>query len=149
MNWRCYILSSLHIFDYCIKLFSCLIKVSINHFQSVQKATARLLAPINHHTLSHNALHWLNVKLRCHFKILFFTFIAFLGWGTTYIIELLHPSTTSRTLSSSDMGLMIHTWFKLCTNKYPKSLMNFIKEQCINIPSQPCERKSYKKEKKK
>lgn len=23
--------------------------------------------------------------------------------------------------------------------------MNFIKEQCIKIPSQPCERKSYKK----
>lgn len=25
--------------------------------------------------------------------------------------------------------------------------MNFIKEQCIKIPSQPCERKSYKKKK--
>ncbi|KAF7654290.1 hypothetical protein LDENG_00071890, partial [Lucifuga dentata] len=52
------------------------------------------------------SLHWLLVKFRIHFKILVLTFRALSGQSPMYISELLQPYVTSRSLRSSDQGLL-------------------------------------------
>ena len=51
------------------------------------------------------SLHWLPVKYRIDFKTLLLTYKAH-GLAPPYTAELLHPSSTSRPLRSSDLGLL-------------------------------------------
>ncbi|KAF7646371.1 hypothetical protein LDENG_00188670 [Lucifuga dentata] len=65
--------------EYCNFLFTCLNKSLLNTFQTVQNATAQLLA--NSRKCCHVApivfsRHWFPVHFRINFKILGFTFTA-------------------------------------------------------------------------
>ncbi len=51
-------------------------------------------------------LHWLPIKFGTHFKVLVFTYRALHGQAPVYISDLLHPYFTSRSLRSSDQGLL-------------------------------------------
>ncbi|KAK0147495.1 hypothetical protein N1851_013028 [Merluccius polli] len=55
-------------------------------------------------TLIH--LHWLLVKYRIKYKILLLTYKSLHGLVPQYLSDLLHLHTTSRTLRSTDSGLL-------------------------------------------
>ena len=95
--------------DYCNSLFTCLNKTSIDKLQLVHNAAARLLTRSKkscHITPILASLHWLPVHYRIHFKVLTFTFRAIHGQAPTYITELIHPYTSSRSLRSADQHLL-------------------------------------------
>ncbi len=52
-------------------------------------------------------LHWLSIKFRIQFKILVITFRALHGQAPAYIRDLLQPYIASRSLRSSDQGLLV------------------------------------------
>ncbi|KAF7654698.1 hypothetical protein LDENG_00065990, partial [Lucifuga dentata] len=52
------------------------------------------------------SLHWLPIKSRSHFKILFLTYRALHGQSPAYISEILRPYAMSRSLRSSYQGLL-------------------------------------------
>ncbi|KAK0151427.1 hypothetical protein N1851_007280 [Merluccius polli] len=56
---------------------------------------------INHITPILQQLHWLPIKHRIEFKILLFTFKAIHNLAPSYLSDLLHVATPSRTLRSS------------------------------------------------
>lgn len=95
--------------DYCNSLFTCLSKSSLDHLQLIQNAAARLLtrsSRTTHITPILSSLHWLPIKFRIHFKVLLFTYRAMHGQAPVYICDLLRPYITSRSLRSSDQGLL-------------------------------------------
>ena len=103
--------------DYCNSLFTCLNKTSIDKLQLVHNAAARLLTRSKkscHITPILASLHWLPVHYRIHFKVLTFTFRAIHGQAPTYITELIHPYTSTRSLRSADQHLLdpLKTKFK-------------------------------------
>ncbi|KAF7666373.1 hypothetical protein LDENG_00109420, partial [Lucifuga dentata] len=82
---------------------------STKGFEAVQNAAAKLLTRSfkwSHVTPLLISLHWLPIKFRVQFKVLVFTFRALHGQTPSYIDELLQPHVTSRTLRSSDQGLL-------------------------------------------
>lgn len=95
--------------DYCNSLFTCLSKSSLDHLQLIQNAAARLLtrsSRTTHITPILSSLHWLPIKFRIHFKVLLFIYRAMHGQAPVYICDLLCPYITSRSLRSSDQGLL-------------------------------------------
>uniref|UniRef100_A0A669C582 Reverse transcriptase domain-containing protein n=1 Tax=Oreochromis niloticus TaxID=8128 RepID=A0A669C582_ORENI len=95
--------------DYCNSLFMCLSKGSLDRLQVVQNAAARLLtksSKYSHVTPLLSQLHWLPVKFRVDFKILVLTYRAVHGLAPAYIFDLLQPYVPSRSLRSSDLGLL-------------------------------------------
>ena len=96
--------------DYCNSLFTCLSKSCLDRLQVVQNAAARLLTRSpkrSHVTPILIALHWLPIKFRIQFKVLVVTYRALHGQAPTYIRDLLQPYLTSRSLRSSDQGLLV------------------------------------------
>lgn len=96
--------------DYCNSLFTCLSKASVDRLQLVQNAAARLLTRSKkscHITPILASLHWLPVQFRIQFKVLVFTYRAIHGQAPAYISDLTHPYRTSRSLRSSDQGLLV------------------------------------------
>ncbi len=96
--------------DYRNSLFTCLSKSSLDCLQMVQNAAARLStrsSEMTHITPILSSLHWLPIKFRIHFKVLVFTYRALHGQAPAYISDLLHPYVTSRSLRSSDQGLLV------------------------------------------
>ena len=90
--------------DYCKSLFTCLSKSSLDCLQMVQSTAARLLtgsSRMTHITPILSSLKWLPVKFRIHFKGVLH------GQAPVYISHLLHPYITSRSLRSSDQGLLV------------------------------------------
>ena len=94
--------------DYCNALFTCLNHAALSCLQLVQNTAARLLTKANrrsHISSIFASLYWLPVKYRIDFKTLL-PYKAPHGLAHPYISELLHPYSTSRPLSSSDLGLL-------------------------------------------
>ncbi len=94
--------------DYCNSIFTCLSNTSLNHLQVDQNAAAKLLTKSSkrsHVTHIFMSLHWLPINFRIQFKIPVHR--ALHGQAPSYIIELLRPYNTSRTLRSSDQGLLV------------------------------------------
>lgn len=104
--------------DYCNSLFTCLNKSSVDRLQLVQNAAARLLTRSKkscHITPILASLHWLPVDFRIQYKVLVFTFKALHGLAPGYLCELILPYTTSRSLRSSDQGLLVEPRTRLKT----------------------------------
>ncbi|XP_029941085.1 uncharacterized protein LOC115383145 [Salarias fasciatus] len=96
--------------DYCNSLFTFVSKTSLDRLQVVQNAAARLLTRTprrSHITPILSALHWLPIKSRIQYKILVVTYRALHGQAPLYITDLLQPYVTSRSLRSSDQGLLV------------------------------------------
>ncbi|XDV50997.1 hypothetical protein PO909_019956, partial [Leuciscus waleckii] len=96
--------------QYCNSVFTCLNKSALNKLQIVQNSAARLLtgAPRRSHiTPVLLDLHWLPVKFRIDFKILVLTFRALNGQAPQYILDLLKPYSSDRTLRSSGQNLLV------------------------------------------
>ena len=103
--------------DYCNSLFTCLNKKALARLQSVQNAAARLLTSTGrraHITPVLKSLHWLPVAYRFHFKILVLTFRALHGQAPFYIVDLITPYSSARSLRSSGQNLLMvpRTCFK-------------------------------------
>ncbi len=75
----------------------------------VQNAAARLLTTsrvFDHISLILTSLHWLPVKQRIEFKILVLVFKALHGLAPAYLFDLLRCHNPSRTLRSSNLGVL-------------------------------------------
>ena len=95
--------------DYCNALFTGLPKKSIERLQLIQNAAARLLTKTKkreHISPVLASLHWLPVTFRIDFKVLLITYKALNGQGPKYISDSLINYTPTRTLRSSDAGLL-------------------------------------------
>ncbi|WP_419615719.1 reverse transcriptase family protein [Thiolapillus sp.] len=102
-----YILSRL---DYCNCLLMGAPNSVIQPLQKVQNFAARLIlmAPRHHHsTPLLKKLHWLPISERIKYKVACMCFHAINGSGPTYLSELLHIYTPSRTLRSSSDSRML------------------------------------------
>ena len=96
--------------DYCNGLLYGLLDCEIAKLQRVQNAAARLLMSskkYDHITPILINLHWLPVRYRINFKILFLTFKAFYGMAPSYIIDLIHTKINSRYLLLSNEGVLL------------------------------------------
>ena len=104
--------------DYCNSLMSGCPMRSLNGLQLVQNAAARVLTRTrrrDHITPVLASLHWLPIKWRIDFKILLLTYKALHGCAPSYIVDLITPYKPSRSLRSSDSGLL--TVPRICKNR--------------------------------
>ncbi len=103
--------------DYCNSLFTCLNQSSIDRLQLIQNAGARVLTRSKkscHITPILATLHWLPVPYRIQYKVLLLTYKAIHGLAPSYISDIIHHHTPSRSLRSADKGLLSvpRTWLK-------------------------------------
>jgi len=96
--------------DYCNSLFYNLPSTSINRLQHVQNSLARFVIPsvrrCHHISPILAKLHWLPIRQRIEFKIATITHKTLQNRQPSYLFELLHPYTPSRTLRSSDANFL-------------------------------------------
>lgn len=95
--------------DYCNSLFPALKKSALSRLQSIQNAAARLLSRASrysHITPILISLHWLPVQYRIHFKILIITYRCLQQQAPIYLLELLHPLSSTRSLRSTGQNLL-------------------------------------------
>lgn len=94
--------------DYCNALYVGLCQSSILHLQLVQNAVARFLTGTSRHehiTPVLSSLHWLPVRFRIDFKLLF-VFNAINGLAPFYLSEILTVRDHGRALRSSGQLLL-------------------------------------------
>ena len=106
--------------DYCNSLFTCLSKTFLDRSQVVQNAAAAKLltrsSKRSHVTPIRITLHWLPIQIRIQFKALVITYRALHGQAPVYIRDLLQPNVNSRSIRSSDRGLLVVPQSRLRTN---------------------------------
>ena len=81
----------------------------IARLQRVQNTAARMITrkkKFDSITPSIMQLHWLPVKYRSHFKLLFYVFKSLHGKAPTYLEELIVPYSPGRSLRSENDGLL-------------------------------------------
>lgn len=111
--------------DYCCSLYTCLNQSSLHRLQLVQNAAARLLSRSKkscHMTPILADLHWLLVSFTIHCRLLLNTYKALNGLAPSYIGDLLHDYTTSRSLRSCEQGLLAVSPTQLSTKGVSPSL---------------------------
>ena len=108
--------------DYCNCLLIRTPNSVIQPLQKVQNFAARLIlmAPRHHHsTPLLKKLHWLPISERIIYKVACMCFHAINGSGPTYLFELLHIYTPSRTFrSSSDSHMLKIQQYKRKTHSF-------------------------------
>ncbi|XP_054605029.1 uncharacterized protein [Nothobranchius furzeri] len=95
--------------DYCNSLYAGLCQSTLHRLQVVQNSAARFLTGTrkrDHISPVLASLHWLPICYRSQFKILVFVYHFFQGGGPPYLATLLNRHSPSRTLRSSDQGLL-------------------------------------------
>ena len=95
--------------DYCNALFYGISTTSMRKLQYVQNSAARILTGAGkrqHITPVLRDLHWLPVDYRIRFKLLLLTHKALYGTSPQYLRNLLSVCTSSRSLRSSEQGLL-------------------------------------------
>src|SRR6187399_158774 len=92
--------------DYCNSLFYNLPDTSINRLQHIQNSLARFVIPsvrrCHHISPVLAKLHWLPIRQRIEFKIATITHKTLQNSQPSYLFDLLHPYTPTRTLRSSN-----------------------------------------------
>jgi hypothetical protein len=118
----------------------------INRLQRVQNSAARLIVKLrkrDHITPTLIELHWLPVVSRIDYKILLLIFKCLIGKAPTYLSDLLHQYSPSRSLRSSSQNLLkehraTKTYgeraFGTCAPKLWNSLPITLR-QCKTIPT--------------
>jgi hypothetical protein len=96
--------------DYCNSLLYGLPKTSLNRLQRVQNSLARVVDPSvkfsQHISPTLRKLHWLPIEQRITYKIASLTFKTLHHKQPSYLFDLIHPYTPSRTLRSSVQHLL-------------------------------------------
>ena len=86
-------------------------------------------------------LHWLPVKQRIHFKTLLITYKALHNLAPPYLSDLLEPYTPSRSLRSSEAGLLdppkakLKTWGHRAFSVAAPTLWNELPKRIRDAPS--------------
>lgn len=95
--------------DYCNSIIYGTTSNLLNKLQYIQNSAARLLTHTrsrDHITPVLQNLHWLPVPYRIKFKILLLTHKALHNQAPSYLKDLLHPYTPSRTLRTANSNLL-------------------------------------------
>uniref|UniRef100_A0A8C1S6N0 Reverse transcriptase domain-containing protein n=1 Tax=Cyprinus carpio TaxID=7962 RepID=A0A8C1S6N0_CYPCA len=104
--------------DYCNALLIGIPNKSLQRLQYVQNSAARILMRVrkyDHITPILHSLHWLPVSARIEYKISLLTYQCIYGNAPPYLKELLTPSTTSRSLHSTNLNRLLLPKTKLST----------------------------------
>jgi len=91
--------------DYCNSLLYGISEYNINRLQRIQNSAARIVTntrKYDHLTPIVHKLHWIPVRQRIHFKILFITYKSINDIAPEYLCELVSIRNSSRKLIQSD-----------------------------------------------
>ena len=124
--------------DYCYSLLSGLPQYLLQKFQHVQNAASRLLTySKKYDNISPilKVLHWLTVKSRIEFKMLILTFRAYHEIGPKNLTDSLIKYTPSRTLPSTNKGLLVVPKYNL--ESYGKRAFSVIAPHSGTIYTRP------------
>ena len=95
--------------DYCNALFYGAPENSLDQLQRLQNRAARILTltpKFSHITPVLKNLHWLPVRQRIDYKIIFMVFKCLNGFAPEYLSDLIAPYVPARALRSADHHLL-------------------------------------------